>query len=338
MRLRSPEALTRVVPEERFAQAAPRVAIVILNWNGEKVLRECLRSVFALSYPAAEAIVVDNGSSDGSVEMVRREFGNCFLIENPVNVGFSAGNNQGICLALERGNDYVMVLNNDTVLDRGCLTWLVERAKSDSRIAAVSPKIYFSEPPNRLWFAGGTFSYWKGRNGQAGYGRRDGERWSRAGEMEFISGCALLAPRRVWEEVGGFDELFFWSGEDVDWSLRLRKAGYKLFYEPRALVWHRVSYSMLHGDGEAGRLYYYTRNNLLYMWRHARWWHWLTFVPYLFALSAKRALEVACARDWKSIPAILRGARDFPRYVREFRRTHSVKADRYTLKGLATGR
>ncbi len=301
--------------------SSPRVAIVVLNWNGSQVLEDCLRSVFALRYPTFEIVIVDNASSDGSAEVVRREFPDCLLIKNATNLGFSAGNNQGIQLALERGNDYVMVLNNDTWLDTDCLTSLVQRAESDPQIAAVSPKIYFADPPGRLWFAGGTFSFWKGRNGHRGWSRLDSPEFDQAGEMQFISGCALFAPRRIWQELGGFDERFFWSGEDVDWALRARKAGYKLFYEPRSRIWHRVSFAMLHGDGEGGRLYYYTRNNLLFMWRYARWWHWFTFLPYLFALSCKRMLICARARDWPAILAVLRGMKDFPGLARSFGRS-----------------
>jgi GT2 family glycosyltransferase len=299
----------------------PKVAVIVLNWNGHDVLGDCLRSLNSLSYPAVETIVVDNASSDDSVKIVKNEFANCLLIENVVNVGFSAGNNQGIRMAFERGNDYIMLLNNDTILDRDCVTWLVERAESDPKIGAVSPKIYFADPRDRLWFAGGKFSYWKGRNGLIGYAQQDEDRYTQPGEMEFISGCALLASREVWQEVGELDELYFWAGEDVDWSLRLRKAGYKLFYEPRSQVWHRVSYSMLQSNGEAGRLYYYTRNNILYMWRHARWWHWITFAPYFGTLSLARVFRAVRGRDWAALRSIYRGFRDCPPLLRRVRRS-----------------
>ena len=305
----------------------PKVAVIVLNWNGHGVLRDCLRSLNSLSYPTVETIVVDNASSDDSVKIVKSEFANCLLIENVVNVGFSAGNNQGIRLALERGTDYVMLLNNDTILDRECVTWLVERAESDPKIGAVSPKIYLADPPTRLWFAGGKFSYWKGRNGLIGYGQRDDECYAQPGEMEFISGCALLASRHVWQEVGELDEVYFWSGEDVDWSLRLRKTGLKLFYEPRSKVWHRVSYSMLQSDGEAGRLYYYTRNNIVYMWRHARWWHWITFAFYFGALSLARVLRALRGRDGAALRSIYRGFRDCLPLLRRARHSQLSPAE-----------
>src|SRR5437016_2987592 len=123
-----------------------QVGIVILNWNGGEVLQECVRSVFALRYPSFEVIIVDNGSTDGSAEMLRERYPSVLLLENDKNLGFAAGNNRGIALALERGNDYVMILNNDTIVEPDCLRLLVRRAQSNSRIGAVSPKIYFADP------------------------------------------------------------------------------------------------------------------------------------------------------------------------------------------------
>jgi GT2 family glycosyltransferase len=300
-----------------LAVPSPQVGIVILNWNGREVLQDCLRSISALRYPRFEVIVVDNGSKDGSTEMLGRDYPNVLRIENNVNLGFSAANNQGVRLALQNGSDYLLVLNNDTVLDPDCLTWLVECAERDPQIAAVSPKIYFAEPPDRLWFAGGTFSYWKGRNASIGYGRPDSPAWNAPREIGFVSGCALFVPRKVWQSVGGFDELLFRSCEDVDWSLRARKAGYILYYEPRSVIWHRQSFDILRNDGHAGQMYFYTRNPLVVMWKQARWWHWLTFLPYHFALSFKRVLYAARRRDWRSIVRIAQGIRDFPTSVRQ---------------------
>jgi GT2 family glycosyltransferase len=293
------------------------VAIVVLNWNGREVLEDCLRSIHSLSYAPLEVIVVDNGSRDSSLEMVRNGFPQCVLIQNEANLGFAKGNNQGIALALDHGNDYVLALNNDTLLDPESLTWLVQRAESDPRIAAVSPKIYFADPSDRLWFAGGTFSCWKGRNGHVGYRQKDCPAWNVPGEAQFISGCVLLASRRAWQEVGGFDESLFVYGEDLDWSLRARRLEFKLFYEPRALVWHHESFSTQHNEWQSSYIYYVTRNSLVVMWRQGRWWHRLTSLPYHSALSCKRILQALSRRDWPSVVKIVQGLRDFPALARQ---------------------
>lgn len=298
-------------------QAHPKVTIIILNWNGSGVLRDCLTSVFSLSYPSYEVVVVDNGSTDDSVQMAKAEFPRCHVIQNETNLGFSRANNQGAEYALEHGADFIFLLNNDTLLDPECLTSLVRRAEADRSIAAVSPKIYFADPPDRLWFAGGTFSYWSGRNGHVGYRMPDSLLWNAPREIEFISGCALLVPKKVWKTLGGFDEILFRSAEDVDWSLRARKAGYTLFYEPKSIVWHRESFDILRNGGRASQLYYYTRNPLFVMWKQAHWWHWLTFLPYHLMLSFKRSLTALLAKDWSSVVQIVQGFRDFPTIVRE---------------------
>lgn len=303
----------------------PSVAIVVLNWNGREVLENCLRSIHSLSYAPLEVVVVDNGSTDGSVEMVRKTFGDCVLIQNEKNLGFAKGNNQGIGLALNRGNEYVMALNNDTWLDPECLTWLVQRAESDSRIAAVSPKIYFADPSDRLWFAGGTYSHWKGRNGHVGYREKDCPAWNVPGEAQFVSGCALLASRSAWRNIGGFDELLFVYLEDVDWSLRARNAGFKLFYEPRALVWHLESFSKLRNRWQSNYIYYMTRNALVVMWRQGRWWHRVISLPYHVALSCKRILQAISKRDWPSIVKIVQGFRDFPGLARQAKSRQSTR-------------
>jgi GT2 family glycosyltransferase len=295
----------------------PRVSIVVLNWNGREVLEDCLRSVHSLHYAPFEVIVVDNGSKDGSVEMVQRSFPECVLIQNKENLGFAKGNNQGIVLGLERSNDYVMVLNNDTLVAPEFLTCLVERAESDPRIAAVSPKIYFAEPSDRVWFAGGTFSYWKGRNRHVGYRQKDCQVSNVPREVQFVSGCVLLGSRRAWQEVGGFDESLFAYGEDLEWSLRAQKLKFKLFYEPRAVVWHRESFSTLRNGWQASQAYYSTRNPMVVMWKRGRWWHWLTFLPYHAAVSCKRIAQALSRGDWLSVVKIVQGFRDFSAVARQ---------------------
>jgi GT2 family glycosyltransferase len=311
------------LPDERAAP--PRVAVVVLNWNGRQVLYDCLQSLMASHYPALEIVVVDNGSSDGSSQMVQTGFPQALLLRNSTNVGFCAGNNQGVRLALERGNQYVLILNNDTIVDAACIGRLLERAQSDPQIAAVSPKIYFWEPRDRLWFGGGTFSLWTGTNAHIGYKQNEQHGWSSPQPMDFICGCAMLVSRKAWQEVGGFDELLFRSSEDLDWSLRARKVGYKLFFEPSAVIWHRESFDIVRNEGMAGQMYFYTRNNLVVMWRHGRWWHWLTFVPYFVARSLKRAAIYARQRDWKAVLRIAQGFWDFPQLARQFGREPRVQ-------------
>src|SRR5689334_14668164 len=179
--------------------SAARVGVVVLNWNGCEVLRECLSSLASAIYPALDVIVVDNGSTDASCKVVAAEFPGVLLIRNQENLGFCVANNGGVAAAFERKNDYALILNNDTVLHRECIGRLVARLQAEPDAAAVSPKIYFWQPNDRIWFAGGTFSLWTGCNGHVGYRKRDKPAWNRARTMDFICACAMLVSRRAWQ-------------------------------------------------------------------------------------------------------------------------------------------
>ena len=298
----------------------PRVGVVVLNWNGCEVLRDCLRSLAASSYPDVEIIVVDNGSADASCEMVSADFPGVILIRNSQNRGFCAANNQGVSAALERNCDYFLILNNDTLLDAGCIRRLVTRAQTEGDIAAVSPKIYFWRPSDRIWFAGGTFSFWSGCNGHIGYRKPERPKWNTPRPISFICACAMLVSRRAWQEIGGFDELLFRSAEDLDWSLRARRAGYRLVYEPKAVVWHRESFDILNNESRGRQTYFYTRNQLAVMWKHAKLRHWPSFVSYFGFRCIKKMLLAGVGRDWESVRQIPRAIGDFVRLAPRLQR------------------
>ena len=300
-------------PAVAHSASAARVGVVVLNWNGCEVLPECLRSLAAANYPALDVIVVDNGSSDASCEIVAAEFPGAVLIRNQENLGFCVANNQGVAAAFERKNDYALILNNDTVLHPECIGRLVARAQAEPDAAAVSPKIYFWQPRDRIWFAGGTFNLWTGSNGHIGYGKRDKLAWNRLRAMDFICACAMLVSRRAWEEVGGFDELLFRSAEDIDWSLRARQAGFRLLYEPQAVIWHRESFDILRNEGRGRQTYFYTRNRLAVMWKHAKWRHWLTFLPCFGFRCAKQVLSEMITGTGDAARQIPRAFLDFAR-------------------------
>lgn len=293
--------------------SAARVGVVVLNWNGHEVLRQCLRSLAGANYASLDVVVVDNGSSDESCEMAATEFPGVVVIRNHENLGFCAANNQGVAAVFERKNEYVLILNNDTVLHPECIGRLVSRAQAEPDAAAVSPKIYFWQPRDRLWFAGGTFSLWTGCNGHIGYRKRDNPAWNVPASMDFICACAMLVSRRAWQEIGDFDELLFRSAEDIDWSLRARRAGFPLLYEPDAVIWHRESFDILHNEGRSRQMYFYIRNRLAVMWKHAKWRHWLTFLPCFGLRCVKQVVSDAVRGNADTARQIPRACMDFAR-------------------------
>ncbi len=243
---------------------SPRVAIILVSYKGREDTLECLRSLEQLTYPARDVIVVDQNSGDGTPEAVRESFPWAHVIENPVNNGFAGGNNVGMKAALERGVDYLFLLNNDTTVEPGLLEPLVELAESDARIGVVGPKMLYYGEPDTIWAAGGAIN-WRGHSVLLGEGTKDAP----GGEprpVDFVVGCGLMVKRKVVEQVGLLDERYFIYYEETDLCARIRKAGFQVLYQPNARLWHKVSRTF--GAGSEFTLYYMRRNVLLYLGEH----------------------------------------------------------------------
>lgn len=252
-----------------MSYAESSVCIVILNWNGRLDTLVCLESVEKIAYPNYSVIVVDNGSVDDSVLAIRAAFPQVKLIETGANLGFSGGNNVGITRALELGADYVLLLNNDTVVEPGLLDAFVAAAKRFPDAGVFSAKIYFYAEPNRIWYAGARWSTKDGCFKQVGEGELDdGQRFAAACETDYACGCAFFVPAARLHEIGLLDDNFFLYFEETDWCYRARKAGYPSIYVPEAKLWHKVSVSF-GGEGSPLALYFQTRNRLLWASRHA---------------------------------------------------------------------
>jgi len=283
-------------------------AIVLLNWNSGDMTTECIRSLLKMTAESYEIIVVDNGSQDGSVEYLRGQFPAITILPQEHNLGFAAGCNVGIKLALEKGVKFVSLLNNDTVVDPQFLTELERVADEHPEAAVISPKIYFWDMPNRLWWAGGVFSLWTGIAKHIGRKEVDRGQFERNADVDWATGCAALIRSEVLEQVGLFDESFFAYSEDLDFSLRIKKAGYKIWYAPNARLWHKEGVVCRKNVGEYLRKFLSTRNLLFVMRRHARRIQWLTFLPnFVFRYVAFYILLSLVRGDYRSAWAVVQG-------------------------------
>lgn len=248
---------------------SPLVAIVILNWNQKQLTLDCLDSLSRVDYPRFRTILVDNGSADGSVEAIRAGYPGVAIIENGENLGFSEANNIGMRRALADGADYVLLLNNDTVVDPGFLSELIEVAERDPSIGVVTPKIYYFDEPHRIWCAGAHINW---RTGESSRLRAeemdDASSPADAKEVNFVSACAMCVKRSVLEEVGLIDPRFFIYYDEADWCARITSAGYRCVYVPDGKIWHKVSAAM--GTASPATSYYMTRNGLLFLSKHFR--------------------------------------------------------------------
>ncbi|MCA1813884.1 MAG: glycosyltransferase [Halobacteriales archaeon] len=289
------------------APTAARVAVVIANHEGADCLHGCVESVLASHHPV-EVLVVDNASRDGAAEAVARAHPEVALLRNAENAGFAKAMEQGFRWALDRGADYVLPLNSDTQVDPAMVGHLVARARALGDRAVVVPAMLQFRDADRLWFVRGDANLWLGifRNplhGQLAAGMAP----SRA-PMDWAVAAALLVPRRVAQEVGSFDPGFFMYSEDLDWSLRVRRAGFDIVPEPDARVWHWVSAAS--DRMPAMRRYHMTRNHVWVMRRHAARAQRATFHALLPLRSTVRVLRALAARHPAEAVAEIRGVRD----------------------------
>ncbi len=214
----------------------PLISVIILNWNGKECLPSCLRSVKGQSYPNLEIILVDNASTDGSLDDMHHLFPDLRVIANPKNLGYGGGNNRGI---EEARGEYVFILNNDTELENDCVEWLWKGIERDERTGTATPKILLYDRRDMIDAAGLTIypdglSIGRGHcEAQTKYGRRE--------EVFSGSGCASLYRKKMLDEIGLFDEDFFAYAEDTDLGWRARLAGWKAYYVPEATVYHHHS-------------------------------------------------------------------------------------------------
>ncbi|MEK7326115.1 MAG: glycosyltransferase family 2 protein [Chloroflexota bacterium] len=261
----------------------PRVAIIILNWNGLKDTLACLESLRRLDYPACEIVVVDNGSTDESVATIRAAYPVVTLIETGENLGYVGGNNAGLKYAQSTKADYALLLNNDTEVDPGFLKLLVDVAENDPKVGIVGPMIYYYTQPDVIWSAGGAIDWNKGLPWMVGLDEREqGQFGTQPRPVDFVTGCALLIKMPVVERVGLLDERFFAYYEETEWCARVARAGYKILHVPQAKLWHKIS--PLARATSPTVHYYMTRNRLLFL-RAARagWRAWLHTLLFEYA-------------------------------------------------------
>lgn len=255
---------------------SPRVALVVLNWNGWRDTVSCLASLRDVRSPGSQLIVVDNGSTDDSVPRLtdwieRHPPGHgwrpTLLLRNEANLGFAAGNNVGFRHALAQEFPYVGCLNNDTLVTPDFLPRLVATLEARPDLAGVSPKIRLRDRRDRLFYAGGAFRMWRAGACYVGYGRTDGPGWTGVRPTGFLSGACFVARRALFDAVGLYDEAFFFSFEEVAQGWRARQLGLRLAVDLDAVVYHAEGAS--YGDDAAVRAHHLTRSRLVFVRRYA---------------------------------------------------------------------
>lgn len=280
--------------------------VVMLTYNNCTDTLEALDFVVQMTYPNYRVLVVDNGSSDGTPELVRSRFPGVEVLENSRNLGFSAGNNRGIECALARGADFVLIINNDVIVRPSLLTMLVEAM--DPGVGATAPMILYWDDPTRIWSVGfgmhPTFLVLRG----GARGQVDQGQWAAPFEVDSLLGCAMLLRGTMLEDIGLFDERFFFYYEDLDLCLRARRNGYRLLTVPAARMWHKVAGSA--GMGSAFRVYQMARGDIVLFRAHARGLQWSLGALYRAASGVKKTIQFSLGGRLDLLKSYWRGVWD----------------------------
>ena len=295
------------------APAEPRVAIVVLSWNGREHVLDCLSSLRRLEWDRLFTIVVDNGSTDGTGDAVRAAFPEIDVVSTGRNLGFAEGNNVGMRRALERGADWILLLNDDTVADPLLVSALMQHGAGLPEVGALCPKIYYSNPPDMIWYAGGSFDPRRGYNGaHVGFRERDRGQFDEVREVTRPTGAAMCISRAVVESVGMLDGQLFCTVEEVEWSIRMRHSGYRVYYVPQGKVWHKVS-SAMGGENSPTIAYYAMRNTLEVCNRHAPLKGLAAVRRHAAAVIANVLYALRSPNRWMNLRMIMEGRRDYRR-------------------------
>lgn len=290
----------------------------MIDYNGASDTRECLDSIEVMDKTGFDlkVVVLDNGSREAFKNSRKYKTFSLEIIRSPQNLGFTGGHNLIMRKAVEEQIDYLVILNNDTTAEKNLLKELLMVFENDENIGIVGPKIYFAkghefhkqryeekDRGNVLWYAGGAIDW----NNVIGYHRGvdevDTGQYDQIGETEFVSGCCMAVKKEVLSHLGLFDDAFFLYYEDNDFCERVKKKGYKILYNPKAIIWHKNAESA-GGSGSKLQDYYITRNRLLFGMRYAP-------LRSKFALFRESIGLFFKGRQWQK-----RGAFDF--YLRRF--------------------
>jgi len=293
-----------------------KIAIVILHYANKDLTTQCLESVRKLQTLdfRLQTIIVNNNPKE-NLDDLEKNFADFVFLKTKKNLGFTGGNNLGIKRALRDGADFVFLLNSDTILDKDCLTYLLKQSCLADQNAILGPKIYFapgheyhqgkykpSDQGRVIWYAGGIVDWKNVLASHRGVDEVDNGQYGQAEQTDFVSGCAMLIKKEVFQKIGLLDDKYFLYLEDNDFCQRAKKAGFKVIYAPKAKVWHINA-----GSSEVGGSlhdYYLTRNRLIFGIKYAN-------RQTKIALLRESLKLLVSGRSWQK-----KGVRDF--YLRKF--------------------
>ena len=285
--------------------ASPRVAGLVLNYNGRDVTLATLASLEHVDYPALDLLVIDNGSTDDSRAAIAAAHPDVPQLRVAVNRGVSWGLNHGLRWALDRGYPYVLLMNNDIEVAPDMVRLLVAAAEADPTIGCVGPKAYYFSDRARLWSAGGILRFRESVTRERGEGEIDRGQYDCDGEVPYVNGCAMLARREAIERTGFWDPVYYVGVEDADWCVRMKRQGFRCHYAFRARLWHMVAYSL--GVYRASRTFHTGRSTAIFLRKYARPSQFVAALAWFGAAMVAAYARELPRRNQQAVVAKLRG-------------------------------
>ena len=283
--------------------------VIIVNYNGYQDTIEAVNSVYA-SNVNVDVIIVDNASADGEAERIRKQLPGIILLNSEVNLGFSGGNNLGIEYALDHGYEYIMLLNNDTIISSD----MVERLKSKANDTVVTvPTIYYYYNQEEIWYAGGEVNF------DTGYVVHNYQNEKKAvnelseTDCSFATGCCFMIKSSTLKKCGLLSDIFFMYCEDTDFSIRLKRNGIRIQYLPEAVMWHKVSKSTAGLESQFS-IYYNNRNRLYLVYENKDCFSWKARI--YTSIRIRYNIVKYWAKKDKKYKALCKALYDFKRGVK----------------------
>ena len=260
----------------------PKVHLIVLNWNDKELSGKCLSSIEKVSYPNYKVLIVDNNSEDGSVDFFKENFSQYDILALESNLKYAGGNNAAVEYLKPKEEDFLVFINNDTIVSSDFLDHLIQPFLNDPNCIITVPKILFAMDINKIWYAGGIVNMWKGKIDHIGIRNFDGPRYSFMMETDYATGCCLCINSADFKKLDYFDTMFNMYCEDVDLSIRAKKMNRKIVYSPKSIILHSVSQSL--GENSFKKIQNKLLGQVKLFWKHASGlqiitltFHWLLF-------------------------------------------------------------
>lgn len=275
----------------------PLISVIVVNYNSSKEIAELLPSLNDCGYNNFEIIIVDNASPNDSLSDLAQMYKDVRIIYSDENLGFAGANNIGLEAA---SGDYMLLINPDVVVTKGFIEPMLFTFGLNEKIGIISPKIKYFHTPELIQYAGyGNMSTLTMRTFSHGKGKKDGPEFSVTKKTSYAHGAAMMISRECYEKVGGMNESYFLYYEEMDWSMRIKEAGFEIYYVASSTVFHKESATVQ--KQSPLKIYYMSRNRMLFARLHRKSWQLIFYTLYsLFVLLPKSTLQ------YISKPALLK--------------------------------